>query len=236
MQGTTNDVVTISSNQTTKKVKSSVKLFIEAYNKVIDKLDEHTKFENNGSESDAKITTGVLFGTGEALRVEQALSNLATGRVFGAGPIQSLVEVGITAGDDGKLSFDEEKFDAKYAADEEAVIDFFTKVEEVPNKGADATQVEKGIFHRFNLAIEQLSGEGNSVLVNAANRVQSKLDSNQDRVDRMNELLDLERERLLKQFYSLEANIQSIQSSQTALATLQALAAQSSSGSGSRQG
>lgn len=231
LQKTSPDLVTISTTETTDKVKSSVELFVEAYNKVIDKLDEHTKFESNGSENDTRISTGILFGTGEALRVEQTLSQLATGRVFGAGSIQSLVEVGIDVADTGKLSFDEEKFDAKYNDDAQAVIEFFTKVEEVPTPGGETLSVEKGVFHRFNLAIEQLSGEDNSVLVNASGNIQSKLESNQDRIDRMNILLDLERQRLLKQFVSLEATIQSIQSSQSSLATLQAIAAQAQSAS-----
>lgn len=215
LQGTSNSSVTINVDETTEKVKAQINAFVGAYNKVIDKLDEHTSFESNESTDDPNVKTGVLFGTSEVLRVEQTLGNLVSGRFFGAGEIRSLGQVGIDIGDDGKLEFDETKFEALYSSDPESVESFFTTE-------------DTGIFARFNSAVESLSGEDNSVLVNGSQTLQAKIDSNQDRIDRLTELLDLERKRLLTQFYNLEASIQNIQSSTSAIATLQALAAQPS--------
>lgn len=207
----TNAPITIQVDENSDKVKSNLKLFVDAYNKVIDKLDEHTKFTSTESDDDVKITTGPLFGTSEVLRVRQALGELVSGRFFGAGSITSLAEVGIDVSDKGKISFDEEKFNSKYASDPDALVEFFS-------------DEESGIFKRFNDTIDALSGEENSVLVNGSLTLQRKIDGNQDRIDRLTDLLDLERTRLEKQFFALENSLQSIQSSQSSISTLLQLA------------
>ncbi|MCA9107766.1 MAG: flagellar filament capping protein FliD, partial [Planctomycetales bacterium] len=143
--------VTVNVQRTSSKVVSSLKLLVEQYNKVIDKLATLRSFNNSGSESNPNISTGILFGSTELLRVEQALGDLVTGRISGAGSIRSLAELGVDVDEEGKLSFDQEKFDAKYASDPNAISSFF--------------QTEEfGLSVRFKTEIDKLTGVGDSLL------------------------------------------------------------------------
>lgn len=209
-QAVSDELVTVSVVETDSKVISNAKLFVEQYNKLQEKLAEYTSFESNESLDNPTVSTGLLFGSTEALRIEQALGNLTSGRLYGAGEIQSLSEVGIDFKDDGTLELDEDKLKAKYAAQSTEVEAFFT------------TETF-GVAAKFNAAIEQLAGEGDSLLLTRSRTLQSRIDTNNERIDKLTESLDKERLRLLKQFVSLESNIQKLQANQTALSGLQPL-------------
>jgi flagellar hook-associated protein 2 len=167
-------------------------------------LRELTKFdpENN--------VTGVLFGTTEALRVDMALARFASSPIRGAGRLQSLADVGITVNDDGTLSFDENRFAAKFNADAQAVRQFFTTE-------------ELGLAARLNATIERLAGAGNSLLVNRNQTLQRQIELNNSRIDTLNKRLDREREALLAQFLRLETLVSRMQNSLNALSNLQAV-------------
>lgn len=202
--------VTVNVQRTSSKVVSSLKLLVEQYNKVIDKLATLRSFNNSGSESNPNISTGILFGSTELLRVEQALGDLVTGRISGAGSIRSLAELGVDVDEEGKLSFDQEKFDAKYASDPNAISSFF--------------QTEEfGLSVRFKTEIDKLTGVGDSLLLLKSKTLQNRIDANNDRADKLQESLDRQRTRLLKQFFNLESSIQKLQSTQSSLSQIQPL-------------
>ena len=83
---------TISVDVTTssKNVVDTAQDFVDAYNSVRSNLDEVTDFDAEA------LTTGILFGTTAALRVDSDLSHLLSGRFFGVGKYSSLEAVGIT--------------------------------------------------------------------------------------------------------------------------------------------
>jgi len=196
--------VTVNVAGTDSAVVSTVGQFVDAFNRLRDKLDEVTAFDETSSN------TGTLFGSNETLRVESALTSLVSGRIFGAGSIQSLAELGVNVKDDGSLELDRAKLQEKFAADPAAVEEFFTK-EDV------------GVSARFEEAIESLAGEGNSLLVNRAKTLQVRIDSNTERIDFLTERLESERELLLKQFFNLEIVIGRLQNNLSAIQAIQPL-------------
>jgi len=204
VSATSDQPVLVSVDRDVKSVTTNVKLLVDKYNETIKKLRELTKFdpENN--------VTGVLFGTTEALRVDMALARFASSPIRGAGKLQSLADVGITVNDDGTLSFDENRFAAKFNADAQAVRQFFTTE-------------ELGLAARLNATIERLAGAGNSLLVNRNQTLQRQIELNNSRIDTLNKRLDREREALLAQFLRLETLVSRMQNSLNALSNLQAV-------------
>ena len=91
-----------------------------AYNSLRDTLDKMTVF--NAED----LTTGILFGTQAALRVDSDLSRVITSRFFGVGSFQSLEAIGISLDDKGKMSLDESKLSAAFAKDPDALKKLFT--------------------------------------------------------------------------------------------------------------
>ena len=122
--------------------------------------------------------------------------------------VQSLEELGITFGDDGKLELDEFKLADKFAENPDGVQEFFT-------------HEEYGFVAKLNKAIDSLAGEGDSLLLSRNSALQNQVENYAERIEFYNERLDREEERLLKYYYHLELAISKLQSSQTALAALQ---------------
>ncbi|MBA2117097.1 flagellar filament capping protein FliD [Bremerella alba] len=176
--------------------------FVDQYNALRDKLDSHTFF------NEADNSTGILFGSNEALRIDTELGNLITSRLAGNGKFQSLEQLGFEFNDTGKLSLNSTKLTAAFAEDPEAVETFFTR---------ETT----GFAHKVYNLTEQFAGRNNSLLVSRAQTLQSRATLNTDRITAMTERLERKSEQLLKQFYNLELTIGKLQNNQTALSQIQ---------------
>jgi flagellar hook-associated protein 2 len=177
---------------------------VDNYNQFRERLGELTAYD---VETD---TRSILTGDGAALRLDSELSALLSGRFAAAGPIQSLAEVGVNFNSDGTLSFNASEFKAKYAADPEAVEQFFTTD-------------EFGVSARFDKLIESLSGDEYSLLSQRIETLQDKIALNESRIEHLNDLLASQQEQLLMQFYRMEAAIGKMQSSLSALEAIQPL-------------
>lgn len=199
--------VTVSAG--TANMVASAKTFVDNYNKFRDKLKELTKF-------DAATGKGsVLSGDPTAVRLDAELSRLLSGRIDGAGRLRTLGDVGITINDQGQLNFDESKLRAAFAADPEAVQQFFTTA-------------EKGFSARFKRVVDQLAGDDSSMLSRRIDALNRKIALNQERIDFMQKMLDSQRERLLLQFYNMELAIGKIKNNLTAIDSIQPITIQGS--------
>ncbi len=204
IQGTSTEPVEIRVSSSDKLLETNAKLFVEKYNATIKQLKELTAFDPNTN------TTGTLFGSSEALRVEMALSGLVSGAIIGAGSIRSLEELGFGLRDDGEIDLDMTKLKEVFAERPEDVETFFTKA-------------ELGFAARMDKTIERLAGVNNSVLLNRNDVLQGKIESANERIETLNARLDRERTRLLRQFYQLELTIARLQDSLTAINNIQAI-------------
>ena len=202
ISGVSDSPVAIQVKTTDKDLLANVNQLVEQYNKLRKKIADLTFFDAEGG------TTGLLFGTNEALQVDSRLSRLLTGRFFGVGSIQSLEEVGLGVDEDGNLELDETKFKSKFEDDPEALEKFFT-------------DKELGFAAKLGAAVKSIAGEGDSLLVTRTETLQKKIDFNNDRIDFFNQRLDAERERLLKYYYNMELAISKIKSN---LSVVQSLA------------
>ena len=205
--------VTINVTESDDPFIAAVNDFVDSYNAFRDSLDEVTAFD------EANLTTGVLFGTTEALRAETDISRALTDRYFGLGTFQSLQQIGVSVTDDGHLEVDEAKLEAAYVQNSEGLENFFA-AEDI------------GVVAKFNGVIDRLAGsksptEADSfdgTLVNRFKALQETIDSNDTRIQQFNQSLDRQRELLLLQFFQLESVIAGLQQNLSALDSLQPLA------------
>lgn len=200
--GESKSPVVIHVKQTPEDVSITLQLFVDQYNKLREKLDGLTFF------SEQEGTKGILFGSAETLRIESGLTSLVTGRVLGAGKIQSLAELGITIDQDGKLALDKTKLEARFASDPQAVQEFFSSE-------------NAGLANRVDKLIETLAGIDDSMLVTRGQALQRQAETVAARIDFLNERLDRSRERLLKQFFNMELVVGRIRNSLTAINQIQ---------------
>ncbi|MGY8770512.1 MAG: flagellar filament capping protein FliD [Pirellulales bacterium] len=194
--------VTISISNTDATLISSVSAFVDQYNKMRDKLESFTFF--NESED----TTGILFGSNETLRIDTEVGSMLTDRYFGLGKFQSLQELGIEVTDTGELRLDQTKLQSTFADDPEAVKDFSSK---------ETT----GFSAKMNRLTEQFAGRDRSVLISRVQTLQSKIEINFQRIDQMTDRLERKEESLLKMFYNLELTLGKLQSNMDSISKIQ---------------
>lgn len=204
LTGQANEQVSVTVAQSDASIVSTVQLFVDQYNKLRDKLATVTAF----NETD--LTTGVLFGSGEALRVDSELGTLLSGRFFGVGEIQNLKSIGLDLTDAGKLTFDSAKLQAAYADDPAAVSKFFTTD-------------KQGFADKVDNLVETMVGVKNSLLVNRSKTLQSRIDTYSERIENWNVRLTKKRDALLKKFYNLELALGKLTNNLNTIGSLQAL-------------
>lgn len=204
-------VVSITVGSTDTNLVATVKSMVDNYNKFRTRLKSLTSFNTTTSEA------AVLAGDATALRLDTDLPRLISGRFLGVNDsVRSLNQIGVSIGQDGSLSFDESKLKSAYAADPEGVQKFL----------AGETD---GLSAKFHKMLEQLAGVDNSLLSNRIKTLQTKIDNNQERVDRMNASLKRQSDALYLQFYRMETAIGKLQGSLTAIQAIQPLSISRSS-------
>jgi flagellar hook-associated protein 2 len=199
-----NENVTVEVDKAQSDLVTAVQDLVDAFNSVRTNLDEVTSFNQ------VDQTTGILFGTTAALRVESDLNRVLSGRFFGVGTYSALGSVGLTFDDKGKLQLDTEKFEEAFAEDPEALEELFT-------------HETLGLSAKLKAAVEQLAGEDDSVLVRRAETLADTIEGNTARIASLDARLARQREQLLAQFFQLETTIASMQDDLTALSSLQVI-------------
>jgi flagellar hook-associated protein 2 len=209
---------TISVEADREAIGNAVQLFVDQFNGVANKLKDLTKFESTTTASGVQINTGLLFGSSEALRIEQDLNRLASATFTGAGTIRTLREVGIEFDAENRnLTFDKAKFEQILEQNPTAVVQFF----ETANTGVAA---------RFTEVTDRLAGVDNSVLLNRNSTLQRQIESVNSRIDSQTQRLDAYQSRLLNQFFRMEETLARMQRSQTAVNSIQSIPAISRNG------
>lgn len=185
-------VVTVEVTENNDAISKQLSAVVDQFNKMRDKLSELTSFDTGN------FSTGVLFGSPEALRIDLAFGQLFSGRQASSGSIRSIAELGVSFNDQGKLEFNKDRFSAAMARDPEAVKSFLSTK-------------DTGFAAKAKAVADTLTGLKGGMLLQTTTTLQSKIDLNNSRIDSLNKRLDNERDRLLKQFYDMEASIAKIQ-------------------------
>jgi flagellar hook-associated protein 2 len=204
IEGESTDPVIVTVKQTSEAAAGALQTLVENYNKLREKLAAYTSLDLEAN------TKGILFASGEALRIDNDLSRLLTDRYFGVGEVQTLAELGISVNEQGELAFDRTKFDERYAADPDAVEEFLT-------------DEEQGFAAKADKVLERLVGKDNSALVTRAATLNRQVEDSERRIGIWDERLSRQRERLLLEFYRLENTISKMRAGLSAIQSIQVI-------------
>jgi flagellar hook-associated protein 2 len=196
--------VTVSVQTSDESLVDAVEDMVDAYNALRADLDKLTAFDSEA------LTTGLLFGTNEALQIDSRLSRVLTDRFRGVGSFQALKEIGLSVAGDGKLELNKSRLKSAFETKPEALREFFSNS-------------ESGVAAKISAAVDRLAGADESLLASRSDALQSTIAANQSRIDRFTTQLEKQEERLFMQFYQLEQIIAKLQQSQTALENMQVI-------------
>lgn len=204
--------VTVTVDRDLDALASALSGLVGDYNALMDRMDQL-----GGYDADTE-TSGLLLGDGTLHILENRLFRAFTGSVPGAtGTLTRLSQLGVKLESGARLTFDETKFREVYEDDPEEVTAFFTAA-------------ETGLALTLKEQLRRMTETG-GLLKRRDGTLQNQRELLGDRVDRLNELLEKKRARMLREFQMMEQALGQLQAQQAALSSFSSL--MSSSGSGS---
>jgi flagellar hook-associated protein 2 len=197
--------VTINVEQDFKRAVDAAKGFVTDFNSMLTRIDELGSYD---LEAEKK---GVLFGESSVRTIENRLLRELSRSSTEFGELTRLTRVGISFDAGGKLQFDESTFREKLEEDPEGIAEFFT-------------DADGGRAVRFKEVVESITG-ASGVIKRRSNALEDQQELLNDRVDRMNALLEQRRERLLREFIQMEEILGNLNSQQESLSQMGSLSA-----------
>ncbi len=146
----------ISVSRDNQAIIDSLTEFVKAYNELIPKLDEDTRYD-----ADTKIA-GIFNGVGDIRAIRSSLNNVFSYSVHTDNGVESLMKYGLSLDDKGVMSLDEAKLSSALNANPKATQDFFYGSDSKDMGGREIHQ--EGIFSKFNQVIANLIDGGNAKL------------------------------------------------------------------------
>jgi flagellar hook-associated protein 2 len=195
--------VTISRN--TAKTEKVLQGFVDSYNTFIDTSANLTKFDPETG------VRGVLQGRSLVLRIQRRLDSLVNRRFFESDkPFQSLVDLGIRVGLGGRLLLDQDRLSEALEKNPQAVADFFL-------------EEDIGFADSAMTTIESLTDPFTGTFSLEENSLQSSIDSLADRIEQLDAILEVRRERMLREFVNLENILGTLSFQQRAIGNIASL-------------
>ncbi|MFP6072508.1 flagellar filament capping protein FliD [Helicobacter pylori] len=146
----------ISVSRDNQAIIDSLKEFVKAYNELIPKLDEDTRYD-----ADTKIA-GIFNGVGDIRAIRSSLNNVFSYSVHTDNGAESLMKYGLSLDDKGVMSLDEAKLSSALNSNPKATQDFFYGSDSKDMGGREIHQ--EGIFSKFNQVIANLIDGGSAKL------------------------------------------------------------------------
>ncbi|WP_187869870.1 flagellar filament capping protein FliD [Helicobacter pylori] len=146
----------ISVSRDNQAIIDSLKEFVKAYNELIPKLDEDTRYD-----ADTKIA-GIFNSVGDIRAIRSSLNNVFSYSVHTDNGVESLMKYGLSLDDKGVMSLDEAKLSSALNSNPKATQDFFYGSDSKDMGGREIHQ--EGIFSKFNQVIANLIDGGNAKL------------------------------------------------------------------------
>ncbi|GHR68312.1 flagellar hook-associated protein 2 [Helicobacter pylori] len=146
----------ISVSRDNQAIIDSLTEFVKAYNELIPKLDEDTRYD-----ADTKIA-GIFNGVGDIRTIRSSLNNVFSYSVHTDNGVESLMKYGLSLDDKGVMSLDESKLSSALNSNPKATQDFFYGSDSKDMGGREIHQ--EGIFSKFNQVIANLIDGGSAKL------------------------------------------------------------------------
>jgi len=229
LNSTSDEPVELVVSRDNEKIEKAVDDFVKAYNKVLDTIDKYDSYDQETN------TRGVLLGDTAANNVRRSLLLTAQSRPIGVTQdLDFLFEAGVRIGAGSRLEFDREKFRAAMETDAASVERLFAArslepnepVEIFPGVFVEDTEddySELGVAEQIRVLTENLTNSVDGLLTERSRSLDSQIELQRDRIERINKTLENKRARLERQFLAMEQAIAQLQSQQTALGSIRPL-------------
>ncbi len=215
--------VTVSQDQD--GVISTAESLVSSFNDVVDTLNKYDTFD---PETEVR---GLLLGDSTVARIRSAVYRIVF-RTDGdlSGQYNNLAQLGFKVGGGAKLSLDSTKLRDALENDIESVQQLFTLKETTTDAvTGETTTTAAGIGVDFAELLANLTDSNTGTIASRLSSIDNQLESNNDRIDRLDLLLDAKRLRLQTEFNAMEQTLALLQRQASALSGIQNLSSSTSS-------
>ncbi|MDR1492850.1 MAG: flagellar filament capping protein FliD [Planctomycetaceae bacterium] len=224
IKGSSLSPVTVSTESSSKEIKTSINTYIENINKFLEKYHEATYYDPNDTEN-----AGPLYTDSTARSLYNDLMSMLTSRIETKGGVQSLMQLGIKVTTDDKdtpdnpyddirvLEFDEETFDTLYQQNPEGIREFFLNPVTTYDDDGKEIETQAGFAAKYTEMAERYTAVETGSLGFKYSALQSKIDAATDREDFLQARLDAKRLRLYNNFIAMESALAKMQKSMSAI-------------------
>lgn len=230
--GTSRDPVELTVARDTAKVEKAFTDFVDAFNKVMDRLDFHERYDVETKEK------GSLLGESATSTMRASLLSTVQGESIGVeSDFTRLFQIGLSIGDGARLKFDPERFRRALEEDPQGVQDLVASFESSSSTTrtvlADAqgnpviTTPERsqsysklGVMERIKLLTTGYTSTIDGSISNRKKGLDTLIELQNKRILDFDVRLASKRGRLERQFAGLEQSLAALQGQQNALALI----------------
>ncbi|MEQ8769808.1 MAG: flagellar filament capping protein FliD [Phycisphaerales bacterium] len=232
LKSTSADPVELSVSTDLETIEGSVEAFIEAYNAVLDRIDNATRYVEETNER------GILLGDGTANSLKQRMFTAAIASNSGfSEAYDTLTSVGINVGEGGRLDFDRDDFRAALDDDPDAVRRLFTTRTIDPdgntttvspgitasNPNGDTQFTALGVINQIEEFANDYVNSIDGVLTLRNESIDSQIALQQSRIELFDARLESQRQVLQRQFLAMEQSIAAVQTQSATLGSISLL-------------
>jgi flagellar hook-associated protein 2 len=210
---TSSSPVTLTVGRDPTAISTQLQNFVTDFNTVVTAINSFTSFDTNTN------TGGVLLGDETTQMIQEDLYNVYNSVVQNAGQYKIFSDVGVTIGDGAQLSFDQNAFNAAYAADPTAVANLFS-------------QATTGLGNVINTTVDDLTDPQNGMITLETQTIDQRNTQFQDRITELDNIIAQKKDLLTQQFANMEQVLSQLQGQQSALSSLSGTKTSTSSGGG----
>jgi flagellar hook-associated protein 2 len=201
LQNVSSTPVTLTVARDPTAISTQLQSFVSDFNTIVTALNSYTSFDTTTN------TGGILLGDETTQTIQEDLYNIFNSVVPNAGQYKVFSDIGITIGDDSMLSFDQNAFNAAYAADPTAVQNLFS-------------QATTGLGNVINNTVNDLTDPSNGLITLESQTISTRNTQFQDRINELDNIIAQKKELLTEQFANMEQVLAQLQSQQSALSSL----------------
>lgn len=207
---TTTSAVNVAVARDDEAMVAKVQAFVDAYNAIIDYIDQNRVFDPDEDIS------GALVGESLVGTIERELTSTLTSSYAEWNSLGMLANLGVTSSQSGNLEFDTETFKELLDTDLEGVIDFFTLDVAADEDAGTGPSFLAAMKDSFVTLLDSESG----LLPSRADSLQESIDTTNERISDFEDYLAEYEERLRTQFTNMELTLARLQANQQALEAL----------------
>ncbi len=200
LSDTTTSAVELTVNLDADGVEENVQAMVDAYNAIIDYIDENSQYDADTGER------GDFVGESSVQRVGIGLRTALTSQFDLGQDYEALSQIGIATDKSGTLSIDSDTFQDVLTTDPGQVANLFT----------GSGGFIENMLSRLDVYIDPYEGS----LETRIDSIDDRIDDLQDIVDEYDDRIAAYEERLREQFTAMESLLGSLQSSSTYLSSL----------------